>query len=409
MHRSGTSLTAALVDAVGVSMGENLLAADRNNQRGYFEDVDFLAFHRKVLSESVPAGEEGVPDWGWTVSETLNTSHFQNYRPEAGELIRKRLEGGGTWGWKDPRTTLMLDFWNELLPDARFLFVYRPPWEVADSMMRVGGDYFPRHPDATLQIWSWYNEHLLRFFKAHRERCLLLNVTTLLSDPERLVPLLVERFGIEVPDAADAAARLASVCSRELFHPIPATDPMVELLRHLSPRPFRVLEQLEEMADCAGDESDGARKALSPEQLPALPFFLHTERTALRSELAQTRRELQEASDQLWHTRKELESARGELEFTRGELARVGEELMRERWNLGQALREKENQVASLWELNQQYQQQNGELRQELAEVWSRLDQCRWEANELSGVIESMRRTRVWRLREVVMKIRKRP
>jgi hypothetical protein len=39
MHRSGTSLSASILAALGVAMGEQLLPADAANPRGYFEDL----------------------------------------------------------------------------------------------------------------------------------------------------------------------------------------------------------------------------------------------------------------------------------------------------------------------------------------------------------------------------------
>ena len=40
------------------------------------------------------------------------------------------------WGWKDPRTSLLLTFWDSLLDEARYLFVYRHPVDVLSSLVR---------------------------------------------------------------------------------------------------------------------------------------------------------------------------------------------------------------------------------------------------------------------------------
>lgn len=52
MHRSGTSLVASMISSLGIDLGEHQLTADRNNRRGYFEDVDFLALNRRMLNAS---------------------------------------------------------------------------------------------------------------------------------------------------------------------------------------------------------------------------------------------------------------------------------------------------------------------------------------------------------------------
>ena len=78
MHRSGTSLTASFLQTLGVNVGDRLYEADRANQKGYFEDVDFLEFQRHVLQASCNSDDPGWPDWGWTESEQLNKQNFAN-------------------------------------------------------------------------------------------------------------------------------------------------------------------------------------------------------------------------------------------------------------------------------------------------------------------------------------------
>src|SRR5712692_1216927 len=119
-------------------MGDALLAPDAKNLPGYFEDLQFLEFQRTVLASSCPQDDQGHPDWGWTESEQLDRGHFREFLPQAQALLADRAQKFGLWGWKDPRTTLLLDFWDELLEDARFVLVYRFPWNVADSMQRLG-------------------------------------------------------------------------------------------------------------------------------------------------------------------------------------------------------------------------------------------------------------------------------
>ena len=61
MHRSGTSIVASLLSALGVDIGQRLLPPDKGNPRGYFEDIDFLEFQRRVLSECCLPDDGGHP------------------------------------------------------------------------------------------------------------------------------------------------------------------------------------------------------------------------------------------------------------------------------------------------------------------------------------------------------------
>lgn len=49
MHRSGTSLTASLLQNLGVNIGKQLVGVDYGNIKGHFENVDFVDFHKSVF------------------------------------------------------------------------------------------------------------------------------------------------------------------------------------------------------------------------------------------------------------------------------------------------------------------------------------------------------------------------
>jgi glycosyltransferase involved in cell wall biosynthesis len=244
MHRSGTSLVASIVSAVGIAMGEQLLAVDRNNPRGYWEDLDFLELDRRMLVEATLPDDGGHRDWGWTESERLDRDRFEEFREPAQALIAGRAGSEGRWGWKDPRTTLLLDFWDPLLGDPLYVFAYRFSWEVADSMQRLGADVFLRHPDYAYRIWTFYNRHLLDFHRRHRDRSLLVSTDALLRQPERLRELLAGRFGLD-----GAGAPVQEILDGELFQRLDGDDPLVSLTAATHPDCAALLAELDAAAD----------------------------------------------------------------------------------------------------------------------------------------------------------------
>jgi hypothetical protein len=110
----------------------------------------------------------------------------------------------GGWGWKDPRTSVLLDFWDRRLVDARYVFIYRSPWDVADSMQRLGAAVFLRHPEFAYRIWHHYNRALLVFARRHRDRTLIVNASAVVRAPQQLLALIRSRFGIDM-DSGDLA------------------------------------------------------------------------------------------------------------------------------------------------------------------------------------------------------------
>lgn len=250
MHRSGTSLVASFLSALGVDMGQELLPADKANPRGYFEDIGFLEFQRKVLSQSCLSDDGGHPDWGWTQSEQLNKEAFKAFIPAATSMLVSRAEGRGLWGWKDPRTTLLLDFWHRLLDEAYYIFVYRFPWDVADSMQRLGAPVFLRNPEYAYRIWSFYNRHLRDFFIKNSHRCVLLSINALQQNPDRLVDLLRKKLNLEIREA-----NLKDIYEPELFTCTDGPegyDPLIDLVEATSPECTELLAQLDNLADLSG-------------------------------------------------------------------------------------------------------------------------------------------------------------
>jgi hypothetical protein len=130
MHRSGTSMTAQMLQAAGLFIGERLMGSHPSNPKGHFEDLDFYDLTRAIIADN------GFPDSGFACDVRISVS--ADRRRQADELVASRRALGCPWGWKDPRSVLLLDFWKELLPEAHVLFTFRAPWEVMDSLYRRG-------------------------------------------------------------------------------------------------------------------------------------------------------------------------------------------------------------------------------------------------------------------------------
>jgi glycosyltransferase involved in cell wall biosynthesis len=244
MHRSGTSLVAGLLEALGVAMGPRYVPADRANPYGYFEDLDIVRFHQRLFRARFPDAQDGHADWGWTPLQCVHPEDARAFTAEAVALIEHRNTTSQLWGFKDPRTTVLLDFWNAHLPAPVYVMVYRDPSGVADSMQRLGADVFLRHPEYARRIWSFYNRQLLTFVRQNRERCILLNADALNTGLERLPGLLRERFGLPV-----AEVNLRDRFARELWRSKGPASTISQLSRSVWPDCATLYEELEAIAD----------------------------------------------------------------------------------------------------------------------------------------------------------------
>ncbi|UCD99282.1 MAG: glycosyltransferase [Chloroflexota bacterium] len=183
MHRSGTSLLAQAFYRAGLFMGDNLMEPGPNNPEGYFEDKDIIDFHNQVLRYN------GVDTW----QSAVNLAHSMRIPPDANPnglaLIEGKFKGKPVWGWKDPRTSWFLHFWRKLIPNAKFVFVYRRPEEVVWSLLRredFKGYSSSRVKRSLLALrhWTLTNQRILDFINSEGDASLLIQVPDDLENQE---------------------------------------------------------------------------------------------------------------------------------------------------------------------------------------------------------------------------------
>ncbi len=171
MHRSGTSLTAQWLHRCGLNLGDDLVGAGTGNPDGHYEDKDFLHFHMSLLKHN-----QIDPHYQSTTQAITPNTYFQ---AKARHLVQLKNELRSQWGWKEPRTCLFLPFWHSLIPNARYLVVYRHYTEVVDSLMRRLNEQnqhsFQTDADKKrmerffLKVWINYTNQVLAFIETTPE------------------------------------------------------------------------------------------------------------------------------------------------------------------------------------------------------------------------------------------------
>ena len=196
MHRSGTSLLASLCEGAGVSMGDRLLGVGGGgNPKGHYEDCDFLEFHQQALLAN------GLNPAGYTTQDTIHVPEAMLDRAQS--LIASRSGPDRLWGWKDPRTVLFLDFWHTLLPNAKYLFVFRSPWEVIESFFRRGDGEFIYNPSLAVSVWLHYNRLIVDFVKRHPSQCVLKELSQAVDDPASVFQEMRDRLHVPISPPPD--------------------------------------------------------------------------------------------------------------------------------------------------------------------------------------------------------------
>ena len=133
MHRSGTSVLAKILNLIGVDLGpaEALTTEPiADNPKGYWEHHELTAISDAILKRHGGSWDQPplLPP-GWETAAALD-----DLRHHAQQLIQAQFADVQLWGWKDPRTCLTLPFWQQLLPDMRYIICLRNPVDVARSL-----------------------------------------------------------------------------------------------------------------------------------------------------------------------------------------------------------------------------------------------------------------------------------
>ncbi len=154
MHRSGTSMVARLLNLCGVYLGPDadIYPPAADNTEGFWENKNFVEINNAILEELGGSWDfPPVMNAGWHTSP-----QFAALKTRAQELIHQ-FDGHKTWGWKDPRCSLTMPFWQALIPDLKVAVCLRNPYEVAQSLSRRGyaSNAF------SYNLWQSYHESLL--------------------------------------------------------------------------------------------------------------------------------------------------------------------------------------------------------------------------------------------------------
>src|SRR5215472_4432307 len=152
-HRSGTSMLTRLLHCCGLELGpeSELMPPQADNPEGFWEHLGFVALNDQVLSEL-----GGAWDLPPAANEDFRNTRLDPLRLKA-RLLIEQFESANVWGWKDPRNSLTLPFWQQLLPRLKTLVVVRNPLEVAHSMGERNGTSY----SFGLRLWEIYNRRLV--------------------------------------------------------------------------------------------------------------------------------------------------------------------------------------------------------------------------------------------------------
>ena len=142
-----------LLHTCGLYLGpeSDLMPAQADNPDGFWENLRFVALNDEVLNEL-----GGAWDLPPKADENFKHPRLDPLRTKA-QLLVEGFDSATVWGWKDPRNSLTLPFWQDLLPKLKTLIIVRNPLEVAHSMRERNGTSY----SFGLRLWEIYNRRVI--------------------------------------------------------------------------------------------------------------------------------------------------------------------------------------------------------------------------------------------------------
>jgi hypothetical protein len=224
MHRSGTSMLTRILKEAGLFIGHKLLPFK------LYESAYFVALNEWLL-------QQANASWDNTYNYQFTDEIFM---AQAREAIIRELKGKRKkdflgrhkvkdirdldvpWGWKDPRTTITIDLWKSVFPDARILHIYRNPVDVAVSLSKREAeirlskklvytlkimrflDYKATqnlslrvmHPEEGIKLWEEYVSKAFSLDDKYAGDVYHLRYEDFLDDPMAFLPAVADFAGI---------------------------------------------------------------------------------------------------------------------------------------------------------------------------------------------------------------------
>lgn len=213
MHRCGTSLTARVLNLLGLDLGpdEDFLEPQFDNPRGYWEQRPIMEVNDAIF-EALGGTWYRPPDMpsGWH-----RRPEVEELKPRAREIIAAQFGEARAWGWKDPRTSLTLPFWREIVPDARYVVCFRRPTDVLASLLRREPN--THTPDSANRLWLRYSAEALE--NTNGDERLLLFYEDYFTDRNRQLARLADFVGLSWRDVSDSLRdEVESVVDADLRH-----------------------------------------------------------------------------------------------------------------------------------------------------------------------------------------------
>ena len=256
MHRSGTSAIARSLMVLGVQLGDRLMPPfEGNNEKGFWEDIDINSLNIEMLHHL---------NKNWHSLSSIRSEEFEilkksGYLLKAIELIRLKTTGIPIFGFKDPRMSILLPFWNEVFRQGHFevnyIIAVRHPLSVIKSLAKR--DNFDDEQGGIMWLGHVINS-LSGTIGHHR---IIVDYDKLMQNPEREITRISLNLQLPV-DPVRLEIFKSEFLDPRLRHTVYSLNDLLpgEMASTLIPEVYQTMEDL---ATAEQPNDEGLREKLS--------------------------------------------------------------------------------------------------------------------------------------------------
>ena len=222
-HRSGTSLAARALEALGLRLGEDLIPGHADNPEGFWEHRGVLEHTREIeraFDLNPFRGANLLPPEGeWWKG---HGAWLEKRIDALARLIADEANKPGTFGFKDPRTLVLLPVWQEVFRragiEAEYVALMRHPGAVAASVSKR------QNMEATYGEYIWLAHWSYAVHYLERPPARVLHFESWLAEPGDQIAAARELLGDDAvaPEAGEQAVH--ELMRPDLAHHRPAPD-----------------------------------------------------------------------------------------------------------------------------------------------------------------------------------------
>lgn len=198
MHRSGTSLVASWLEGCGLQLYDKV-GAHIGNPLGHYEDGKILKVHMAALSRIRKKSK------GWIVDRTDGLVFSNQEKMQLAEIVNQRAGKTKVWGWKEPRASLFLNEWKEMVPDIKTILLWRSCDLVVDSLIRRSNraksePTFYISCREAVKNWKIYNTKIYDYHKNNSQQSIMVNIDFLLRNSCNIMREVNRKFDLQLSE-----------------------------------------------------------------------------------------------------------------------------------------------------------------------------------------------------------------